>query len=306
MMSQKKIVIAGGNGFLGRNLRRFLQDKNCSVQVLTRSPKHDHDIQWDARSLGDWSSSIDGAFALINMAGRTVDCRYNETNKSQILDSRIESTNVLHEAVAACGQPPAIWLNSSTSTIYNDTRGDLPANTEANNNIGNDFSMGVARQWEESFFATDLPNTAQTALRTAIVMGNDGGAFPIMSKIARFGLCSPQGSGDQWISWIHVEDFCRAVWFLLENPTGGVVNLCSPNPIRNRDFNLLLKENAKPWFTLPQPVWLLRLGAIFMRTETELILKSRKVTPERLLNAGFEFHVPEANGLLRKLYADVR
>lgn len=162
--------------------------------------------------------------------------------------------------------------------------------------------MGVARRWEEAFFAAKLSGTVQTALRTAIVMGSNGGAFPVMRKIARFGLCSPQGPGDQWISWLHIQDFCRAVWFLLENPMSGTVNLCSPNPIQNRDFNFLLKQNVRPWFTLPQPTWLLRLGAVFMRTEAELILKSRKVTPERLLESGFEFKFSDAEQLVMGLF----
>lgn len=298
---KRKVVVAGGNGFLGRNLKLFLEQAGFSVSVLTRNPKTKGDIQWDAKSLGDWAEDLDGSFALINLAGRTVDCRYNEKNKAAILNSRIDSTNVLHQAVAGCNEPPAIWMNSSTSTIYNDTRGNAPANTEVANNIGDDFSMGVARKWEACFFDVDLPNTVQTALRTAIVMGRDGGAFPIMSKIARFGLCSPQGAGDQWISWLHIEDFCRAVLFLLHNPIDGTVNLCSPNPIQNRDFNQLLREQVKPWFTLPQPVWLLKLGAIFLQTEPELILKSRKVAPARLHEAGFEFEFAEAKQLLQDL-----
>jgi len=299
--TNRKVVLAGGSGFLGRNLKLLLEQEGFLVKVLTRNPKTNDDIHWDAKTLGDWADAVDGSFALINLAGRTVDCRYNEKNRAAILNSRIDSTNVLHKAVAKCDKPPAIWLNSSTSTIYNDTRGDQPANTEAANNIGNDFSMGVARKWEKAFFEVNLTDTVQTALRTAIVMGRDGGAFPIMIRIARFGLCSPQGSGDQWISWLHIEDFCRAVLFLLRNPIEGTVNLCSPNPVQNREFNRQLEEQVKPWFTLPQPVWLLKFGAIFLRTEPELILKSRKVVPARLLEAGFEFRFPAAKQMLADL-----
>lgn len=300
-MNTKRIVIAGGSGFLGRNLQTQLESDGRDVIVLTRHPSRKDDLHWDAKSLGPWADAIDGSNVLINMAGRSVDCRYNETNKKAIVDSRIESTRVLHDAVSSCKHPPRVWLNSSTSTIYNDTRGEAPANTEKANNIGDDFSMGVAKRWEDTFFAIDHQSTIQTALRTAIVLGNDGGAFPVMSKIARFGLCSPQGDGDQWISWIHIADFCRAIEFLISDPEAGTINLCSPNPIQNFAFNRILKDTLKPWVVLPQPVWLLKLGAFFMQTETELILKSRKVSPERLLDSGFEFNFPHARNAIQDL-----
>lgn len=298
---KKRIVIAGGTGFLGRQLDQFFSGQGAEVKVLTRNPRSGHHLHWDAQTLGDWSCAIDGSDALINMAGRSVDCRYNEVNKKEILDSRTESTRVLHEAVANCDSPPRVWLNSSTSTIYEDTRGTSPANSEAKHQIGDDFSMGIAKAWERVFFDRNCPGTVQTALRTAIVMGREGGAFPIMHKIARFGLCSPQGPGDQWISWLHVSDFCRIVQFLIEEPLPGCVNVCSPNPIPNRDFNQLLKQSVKPWMVLPQPVWLLKLGAFFLRTETELVLKSRKVVPRRLLEEGFEFKYPRARDMISNL-----
>lgn len=299
-MPGQRIIIAGGSGFLGRNLERFLAEDGYDIRILSRHPRAG-EIQWDATTLSDWCQELDGAMALINLAGRSVDCRYNEKNKREILNSRINSTRILHEAVAKCQNPPRVWLNSSSSTIYNDTRGNAPANTECENNVGDDFSMGVAKEWEREFFSVKHPSTVQTAMRVAIVMGVDGGAFPIMSKIARFGLCSPQGAGDQWISWIHIHDFCRSVKALLDDPIAGVVNICSPDPILNRDFNHLLRDHVKPWLTLPQPNWLLKFGAIFLRTETELVLKSRKVAPKRLLDSGFEFEFPTADAALAGL-----
>ncbi len=298
---KKRIVIAGGTGFLGQQLERHLAEQGFQVAILTRRPRGSNHIQWDARTLGDWKRELDGADGLVNMAGRSVDCRYNENNKNEILKSRTESTQVLHQAVAACEVPPRVWLNSSTATIYNDTRGDVPANTEANNNVGSDFSMGVGKAWESALFDIDCPETIQTALRTAIVMGKQGGAFPILKRIAGFGLCSPQGPGDQWISWLHIDDFCRILMFLLTKPLPGCVNVSSPNPIQNRDFNQLLKERVRPWLVMPQPAWLLKFGAVFLRTETELILKSRKVVPERLLEAGFEFEFPSAKQMMDEL-----
>ncbi|MFK7766470.1 MAG: TIGR01777 family oxidoreductase [Mariniblastus sp.] len=298
---EKRVVIAGGSGFLGQHLLHHFKALDYQVTVLTRSPRHPCDVAWDAETVGEWCGSLEKAEALINLTGRSVDCRYNPHNKAEILSSRINSTKVLHQAVQSCEVPPRIWLNSSTSTIYNDTRGNAPANQETSDNIGDDFSMNVAKQWEEEFFRTKLANTVQTALRIAIVMGKDGGAFPVMSKLAKFGLCSPQGSGDQWISWIHIEDFCRVVEFLVKSPTPGCVNVCSPNPIQNKEFNGLLKQQTGPWFTLPQPVWLLKIGAIFLRTQTELILKSRKVSPERLMIKGFDFSFPNAEKMISDL-----
>ncbi|MBC8084263.1 MAG: TIGR01777 family protein [Hymenobacter sp.] len=251
---------------------------------------HPDHAQWDARTLGAWAAELEGAAALVNMAGRTVDCRYSETNKQEILASRIDSTRILGEAVAACRNPPRVWLNSSTATIYAHTEGVQPANTEAGGVVGSNFSEGVARAWEAALWVAATPHTRQVALRTAIVLGTDGGAFPVIAKLARRGLCTPQGSGRQWISWLHVEDFCRAVAFLIsETDQAGAFNVCAPVPLPNRDFNTLLAGRLRPWLRLPQPVWLLELGAFVLRTETELLLKSRKVVPKRLLDLGFRF-----------------
>lgn len=250
-------------------------------------------MRWDARTLGPWAAELEGADLLVNLAGRSVDCRYTAANRQAVLASRVESTAVLGAAVAACRQPPRVWLNSSTSTIYADTRGNLPANTEAAGNIGEGFSVEVARAWEATFMASATPGTRRVALRTAIVLGADGGAFPVVARLARWGLCSPQGSGEQWISWLHITDFCRAVQFLAQaEAISGPVNLCAPQPLLNKAFTGLLASYLKPLVRLPQPRWLLEIGAFVLRTETELILKSRKVYPERLLEAGFAFDFP--------------
>jgi uncharacterized protein (TIGR01777 family) len=209
---------------------------------------------------------------------------------------------VLGAAVAACRQPPRVWLNSSTATIYADTRGSLPANTEAMGNIGEGFSVEVARAWEATFMASAAPSTRRVALRTAIVLGDDGGAFPVMARLARWGLCSPQGSGKQWVSWLHIADFCRAVEFLAQaEGISGPVNLCAPQPLLNKEYNRLLANHLKPVMCLPQPRWLLEMGAVVLRTETELILKSRKVYPERLLEAGFAFDFPACEAAIADL-----
>ena len=298
---KKRIILAGGSGFLGKHLCTSLKHDGYEVRILSRSRDGGDFIRWDAKSQGAWTEALEGSFALINMAGRTVDCRYTKKNRAEIMDSRLESTRALGEAVHACKEPPKLWLNSSTATIYQDTRGNSAANTEADGIIGDDFSMGVAKAWEKAFFEFDTPDTSKTALRASIILGADGGAFPVMAKLANLGMCSPQGSGEQWISWTHIEDFCRAVTFLLVNPLSGVVNICAPHPLKNSDFNALLQEQTKPLLVLPQPAWLLEFGAFFLRTQTELILKSRKVVPQRLLDAGFEFLYPEAGKAIADL-----
>ena len=302
-MQQPKMVIAGGNGFLGNHLRQHFRQLGYRVVIISRNLVAGPDnVQWDARTLGPWADELEGADVLVNMAGRTVDCRYSEANKREINASRVESTQALGAAVAACTVPPKVWLNSSTATIYADTEGDKPANTEAAGVIGTGFSVEVARSWEAAFAACAAPATRKAALRTSIVLGRDGGAFPVMARLARLGLCTPQGSGRQWVSWLHIADFCRAVAFLAtKTDEAGAFNLCAPNPLPNREFNALLGRQQRPLLRLPQPKWLLEIGAFFLRTETELILKSRKVYPERLLDLGFAFEFPTCEAAIAGL-----
>ncbi len=302
-MSQPKLVLAGGNSFLGRHLAAHFRVLGYRVVSISRTGPDD--VRWDARTLGPWARELEEADLLVNLAGRSVDCRYSEANRQAILASRTESTRVLGAAVAACARPPRVWLNASTATIYSDTRGDAPANVEANPTPGGPFSEEVGRAWEAAFWAAPAPvATRRVALRTAIVLGTDGGAFPVLARLARFGLCTPQGSGQQWISWLHVHDFCRAVEFLAQaDDLSGPVNLCAPHPLRNREFNALLTRALRPPLKLPQPRWLLEIGAFVLRTETELILKSRKVYPERLLTAGFQFDYPKCKAAVRALLA---
>ncbi|MDO7849757.1 TIGR01777 family oxidoreductase [Hymenobacter sp. M29] len=305
-MEQPKIVIAGGNGFLGRHLRQHFEQLGYRVVVIARRvAPGPNAMVWNARTLGPWAAELEGAKVLVNLAGRTVDCRYNEANKREIVASRVDSTRVLGQAVAACAVPPRVWLNSSTATVYAHTEGDKPANTEAAGLIGTGFSVAVAKAWEQAFHDCHTPATRQVALRTSIVLGRDGGAFPVIARLARLGLCTPQGTGRQWISWLHIQDFCRAVEFLATKTNeAGAFNICALNPLTNRDFNHLLQQQFRPWLRLPQPRWLLEIGAFALRTETELILKSRKVYPERLLALGFQFEYPACEAAIKDLLHD--
>ena len=302
-MEKPKMILAGGTGFLGSNLARHFTGLGYQVVVLGRDRKPAPGfVHWNGRTIGPWAAELEGAAAVINLAGRTVDCRYNEANKYAIVRSRTESTRVLGEAIVACRNPPAVWMNSSTATIYESVDTDHPANTEQDGLIGSSFSEMVAQKWEAEFWLAATPRTRRLALRTAIVLGRDGGALPVMARLARLGLCTSQGSGQQWISWLHAADFCRSIEFLLAHANlQGTFNLCAPHPLRNAAFNGLLDQHFRPRWHLPQPRWLPEIGAFLLRTETELILKSRKVVPQRLLEAGFRFLYPTCDLALTDL-----
>ena len=302
----KRIIIAGGSGFLGNALAKTFLAQRCEVVVLTRSPRERADgakeIAWDAKSIGDWAKCLDGAEAVINLAGKSVDCRYTEANRQTIIASRVDSTRVIGEAIARCQTPPRVWLNSSSATIYKhtfttpmDEAGETGATPEANDA----FSIEVIRQWERALDGAHTPATRKIALRITLVFGRDGGVFPVLHRLTRFGLGGKMGSGKQFVSWIHVEDFCRAVtWLIARDDLSGAVNLAAPNPLPNRELARRLREASGVPFGLPASEWMLEVGAFFIRTETELMLKSRYVVPGKLLAAGFQFQFPELRGAL--------
>lgn len=298
---KKRIVIAGGSGFLGKALYTYFTDKGFEVYILSRNPEKSYEVYWDGKDFGEWCYLLEGAYALINLAGKSVNCRYTEKNKALIRSSRLDSTHILGKALQVFSPAPTYWINASTATIYAHTLGEAPANTERTGKIADDFSVLVAKDWEAAFDSYQTPDTKKLTLRTAIVYGNEGGAFPVILDLARKGLCTKQGDGEQWISWIHISDFCRSIDFLMEEEKEGIFNLCAPNPLKNKDFYDLLAEKINPLFYIPQPRFILKLGAIFMRTETELILKSRKVYPEKLLEAGFGFEFVEIREVLDDL-----
>ena len=294
------MILAGGTGFLGKHIAHHFTQLGYRVVLLSRRKVSNYaSARWNGRSLGAWATELEGAAVVLNLAGRSVDCRYNAVNKYAITRSRTDSTRVLGQAIAACENPPAVWVNASTATIYEHTADEQPANTEAQGTTGRGFSERVAQQWEAEFHLAATPHTRRLVLRTAVVLGYDGGGLPVMARLAEFGLCTPQGTGQQWISWLHIKDFCRAVEFLVARPgLEGTFNLCAPQPIRNHEFNALLDRYYQPKWHVPQPKWLLEIGAFLLRTETELILKSRKVVPQRLLENNFRFRYSSCDAAL--------
>lgn len=307
-MNIDKVVITGANGFLGRALTRYYLEQGVKVVALARRPDGclpDAEIfLWDGETLGDWVQALDGADALINLAGRTVNCRYSEENKNQIIESRVQTTQLLGEAIKSLPHPPKVWLNSSTATIYEHREnkdGNVP-HTEALGVIGEDFSMGVAKAWEEAFFHSGA-DCRKVAARIAIVLGAEQGTvFQVLSKIVKLGLGGKMGSGAQQFSWIHEEDFCRAVDYCLRvEDLDGAINLVSPQAESNADLMRLLRKVWKVPIGLPAYKWMLKIGTFIMRSETELVLKSRWVHPERLLQSGFTFKHPTLKEALEDL-----
>ena len=298
-----KIVIPGGSGQVGTVLARAFHERDDEVVVLSRKPIKAawRGVQWDGETLGDWVSEVEGADALINLAGQSVNCRYNDHNRRFIKDSRLKSTKVIGEAIVQAWKPPRVWLQASTATIYAH-RYEAP-NDEATGIIGGSepnapdtwrFSIDVATSWERALKESPTPNTRRIAMRTAIVMHPDTGSpFDILLRLVRFGLGGQAGDGRQYMSWIHDHDLVRAVLWLIEHDElEGPVNLASPNPLTNAEFMRALRSAWGMPFGLPATEWMLELGAFVLQSETELILKSRRVVPAKLLQSGFSFEFP--------------
>jgi hypothetical protein len=319
-----RIVLPGGSGQVGSALARHFQAAGHHVIVLTRSPFAApwQTVHWDgltegsftqgSLTEGSWTETLNGADVVINLAGRSVNCRYNLRNRTEIYNSRILTTRLLGQVFSRLASPPRLWMNASTATIYRHSI-DQPMD-EASGELGGyelvspgpfgrprrapdswNFSISVAKDWEAEFFTTFAPNTRKVALRSAITLcPTPGNAFEAFLNLVRFSLGGPQGNGRQFVSWIHEADFCRAIDFLIQRDDfDGPVNLASPNPLPNRDFMLGLREAWGMPNGFPAPALAIEIAAFFLRTESELVLKSRRVVPTRLLHAGFTFQFPD-------------
>ncbi len=312
LFMKQRLILAGGSGFLGQALAGHFAALGWDVVVLTRKTSAVNTVArhvvWDGKTQAGWTREIEGASAVLNLTGRTVDCRYTAANRRLIMDSRVDSTRVLGEAIARCASKPRVWLNASTATIYLhtlgpawDESGEIGSTPEAQD----EFSVEVAKAWEEALFRASVPGTRTLALRTTMVLGlGRNSVFPVLCRLARFGLGGRMGSGKQFVSWIHLTDFCCAIEFLISrDDLSGVVNLTAPNPVPNHTMMRMFREVCGVPFGLPAAEWMLEVGAFFMRTEMELIIKSRRVIPGKLMAAGFKFQFPEMMAALRDLSA---
>ena len=298
-----KIVIPGGSGQVGTILARAFHRGGHDIAVLSRHPQRSpwRVVAWDGETLGNWQREIDGCDVVINLAGRSVNCRYTEANRDQIMQSRVLSTRVVGQAIAAAACKPRVWLQASTATIYAH-RYDHP-NDEYSGILGGHepdapdtwrFSIDVARAWERAFEEAVVDGTRKVALRSAMTLSPDaGGVFDTLLGLVRRGLGGSAGDGRQFMSWVHHEDFIAAIRWLIDcDEIEGAVNVAAPNPLPNAEFMQILREACGVRLGLPARQWMLEIGAVFMRTETELILKSRRVVPARLLEHGFKFKYP--------------
>jgi uncharacterized protein (TIGR01777 family) len=288
--ARMKIVIPGGTGQVGTVLRRALSAAGHDVVVLSRRPAGQGEVPWDGATAGPWAEEIDGSDVVVNLAGRSVSCRYTPANLREMMDSRVHSTRVVGEAIAAAARPPRLWLQMSTATIYAH-RFDAP-HDEATGVIGGtepdvpgywSFSVDIAKAWEHEQETADTPETRKVALRAAMVMSPDrGGVFDVLLRLARLGLGGPVAGGAQYVSWIHDQDFVRAVEFLVHrDDIAGPVNLAAPGPLPQRAFMRALRAAWGVPVGLPATRWMAEIGAFALRSDTELLLKSRRVVPGR-------------------------
>lgn len=317
-MKNKKIIIAGGTGFIGRALATYFGLEN-DIVILTRNLNETNNsynnfkledgieqrvklVKWNGKESGEWCKEIDGSHMVINLSGKSVNCRYTDKNKKAILSSRVDATKAIGMAIKNAINPPSLWINAASATIYRNAI-DKPQD-EFTGEIQDDFSVQVCKAWEKTFFEQETNNTRKIALRMAITLGNGGVMIPYFNLL-KFGLGGMQGTGKQMYSWIHIEDVCRAIDFFENNrELAGVFNISSPNPVSNNDFMKTLRDTTGTAFGLPASKWMMRFGAAIIGTETELILKSRWVVPTKILNYGFTFKYPNLKNAVENIVAN--
>lgn len=302
----KKIILAGGSGFIGNYLSQYFWRKGYEVVVLSRREisirggvRYE---KWNTEETESWREELEEAFILINLSGKSVAVRHNEKNKKEILDSRIKSTRILNKAVSECRNPPQFWFNASGATIYKTSFEEK--RDEYYTELEDEFLSDVIIAWEREFFGTEIPNVSKIAMRTAVVLGKSGETYEKLNLLSKFGLGGKQGSGNQIMSWIHIEDYARIIDFCIEKNLNGIVNMASPNPVTNAEMMRAFREMNDVLLGIPTPEWLVILGAKIVGIEPDFVLKSYNVVSKRLSENGFKFKYPmirEALTSLKKL-----
>jgi len=301
-MKYGKIILAGGNGYLGTVLAKHFSRLASEVIILSRKPQaaagNIKTLLWDGQTMGDWATGLQGADLLVNLCGKNVNCRYTPKNRKEIISSRLIPTRLLGKVIKSLENPPKLWINITSATIYRHAE-DRPQD-ELTGEIGDGFSIEVCKAWESSFFENETPKTRKVALRMGIVLGLKDGAFPRLLNLVKLGMGGKQGNGEQYVSWVHELDAAGSIeWLLNHNEIEGIINCTAPEPIKNKVFMRSIRKAYGIGFGLPAPAWLLAIGAKIIGTETELILKSRWVKPRRLLNNGFEFKYAKIDDAVR-------
>ena len=299
-----RIVLAGGSGFLGQSLTKVLVEKGYDVVILSRGAQRGsapvQQLHWDGEHLSDWRHSLDGASAVVNLTGRSVNCRHTPEHRREIMESRVNSVRVLGEAVSRCSQPPPVWVQASSLAIYGNP-GDRWCDEDSPQADG--FSEEVCKRWEGEFEKIHAPAMRKVVMRIGIVLDPENGALPVLARLTRFFLGGRVGNGEQYVSWIHVTDLTQMFLDAIERPElSGVFNVTGPNPVTNAEFMRELRRVLhRPW-SPPVPAWATRIGAFLMRTEPSLALTGRRCRPKRFLESGFQFEFPELRGALANLY----
>ncbi|HTA26458.1 MAG TPA: TIGR01777 family oxidoreductase [Bacteroidia bacterium] len=298
MKKYSKIILAGGSGQIGAALCNHFKDVTESIIILSRVPENSNgnirSLKWDGKTVGEWAKELDGADMLINLAGKNVNCRYNQKNKDEIINSRVNSINVLASALSQCTIPPALFIQCASATIYRHAE-DRPM-TEENGEIGEGFSVGVCKKWEGTFWeqTKKFATMRKAVLRISLVMGPKEGVFPRLKNLVKFGLGGKQGNGKQMVSWIYEKDIAGMVeWIITHRELEGTFNCTAPLPVTNKEMMKIIRKAFNMPIGLPAPTLLLEAGALLIGTETELILKSRWVLPERILKSGYSFQFPD-------------
>jgi uncharacterized protein (TIGR01777 family) len=299
-----RVIIAGGSGFLGQSLAKVLLGKGYEIVVLSREAHREgsgiRQLHWDGKTLGEWSQAIDGAKAVVNLTGRSVNCRHTPENRREIMESRVNSVRVLGEAVARSNQPPEVWIQASSLAIYGDP-GDRWCDEDSPQADG--FSEGVCKQWEGEFEKVQAPGMRKVVMRIGIALDATQGALPVLARLTRFFLGGRVGHGRQYVSWIHIADLIRMFVDAIERPElSGVFNITGPHPVTNAEFMSELRRTLRRPWSPPVPAWATRIGAFFMRTEPHLALTGRRCRPKRFLESGFRFEFPDLRGALADLY----
>jgi len=306
MKTYKKIVLAAGTGQLGTALQKHFKNNAEEIIILSRSAKKPdgniRTVQWDAKTIGPWVKELEGADLLINLAGKNVNCRYTEKNKKEIFDSRTNSIEVLAKAIDMLTVQPKVWMQSASATIYRHS--EDRAMNEDDGETGEGFSVEVCKKWEGAFLEQSkrFEKIRKVILRISLVLGPDQGVFPRLKNLVKFGLGGKQGNGKQWVSWIHERDICGIVEWIAEHENiNGAVNCTSPVPVKNDEFMKIIRKEFGMPIGLPAPAWLLEIGAVIIRTETELILKSRWVLPKRITDSGYKFYFPDVKSAVNNI-----
>jgi uncharacterized protein len=300
-MSTKRTILAGGSGFLGQALEAHLTSHGHDVTVLTRSPGRNskQQVYWDGKTPGGWAGLLDGSYAVVNLAGKSVNCRYTPANRREIIDSRVDSVTAIGRAILKCANPPRVWVQSGSLAIYGDTGSQVCDETAP---YGEGFPVETCVQWEQALDEAQTPATRKVVLRIGFALGTGGGALDPLMNLTKLFLGGSTGSGHQYISWLHVSDLNRMFeWAIERGDIEGVVNATGPTPVTNAEFMRELRRALhRPW-SPPVPEWAVRMGARLIGTEADLALHGRRCVPKRLLERGFEFEYPDLRLALQSL-----